>query len=250
MKSNEAYREFSFDLLTTWPCKDGRELDGMLKYVLFANLCFELLCRAPMEWTDEHDVLMLREMIVSDVFSFKKGSVSRGDAWDSIAEKLNQIDSPQFRIKDKRGVRERWVLLRRKFRSKIREEEAASGVIVEDLIEKEALIEELIEREDTIEPDDNRLSIQQDKDKAEDIRKKAMESMELEETKKRKLSRGTTDEDQPTTSGRKRCAQPLVDFLRENANAERELRQQELDIKRKEQEKQQETMQAMMLQQQ
>ena len=53
-----------------------------------------------MEWTDQHDVLMLREMIVSDVFSFKKGSVSRGNAWDSIAEKLNQIDSPQFRIKD------------------------------------------------------------------------------------------------------------------------------------------------------
>ena len=42
-----------------------------------------------------------------------------------------------------------------------------------------------------------------------------------------------------------------MDFLRENANAERELRQQELDIlKRKEQEKQQETIQAMMLQQQ
>ena len=201
-----------------------------------------------MEWTDEHDVLMLREMIVSDVFSFKKGSVGRGDAWDSIAEKLNQIESPQFRIKDKRGVRDRWVLLRRKFRSKIREEEAASGVDVEDLTEKEVLIEELIEREDTVKPDDNRLSVQQDKDKAEDIRKKAMESMG--ETKKRKLSRGTTDEDQPTTAGRKRCAQPLVDFLRENANAERELRQQELDIKRKEQEKQQETMQAMILQQQ
>ena len=75
-----------------------------------------------------------------------------------------------------------------------------------------------------------------------------MESMR--ETKKLKLSRGTTDKDQPTTSGRKRRAQPLVDFLRENANAERELRQQELDIKRKEQEKQQETIQAMMLQQQ
>ena len=91
------------------------------------------------------------------IFSFKKGSVSRGDAWDSIAEKLNQIDSPQFRIKDKRGVRERWVLLRRKFRSKIREEEAASGVVVEDLTEKEVLIEELIEREDTIKPAVNHL---------------------------------------------------------------------------------------------
>ena len=70
------------------------------------------------------------------------------------------------------------------------------------------------------------------------------------ETKKRKLSRGTTDEDQPTTSGRKRCAKPLVDFLRENATSEGELRQQELEIKRKEQEKQQETIQAMMSQQQ
>ena len=189
---------------------------------------FYTLCRAPREWTDEHDVLMLREMIVSDVFSFKKGSVGRGDAWDSIAEKLNQIDSPQFRIKVKRGVRDRWILLRRKFRSKIREEEAASGVVVEDLTEKEVLIEELIEREDTIKPDDNRLSVKQDKDKAEDVRKKAMESKG--ETKKRKLSRGTTDEDQPTISGRKRCAQPLVDFLRKNANAEREPRQQELDI--------------------
>ena len=75
-----------------------------------------------------------------------------------------------------------------------------------------------------------------------------MESMG--ETKKRKLSRGATDEDQPTSSGRKRRAQPLVNLLRENANAERELRQQELNIKRKEQEKQQEKIQAMMLQQQ
>ena len=91
---------------------------------------------------------------------------------------INQIDSPQFRSKDKREVTERWVLLRRKFRSKIREEAAASGVVVEDLTEKEVLIEELIERQDTIKPDDN-LSVQQtnDKDKAEDIRKKAMESM-------------------------------------------------------------------------
>ena len=86
-----------------------------------------------MEWTDQHDVLLLREMIVSDVFSFTKGSVSRENVWDSIAKKLNKIDSPQFRIKDKsdkREDRERWELLRRKFKSKNREEEAASGIAV------------------------------------------------------------------------------------------------------------------------
>ena len=95
-------------------------------------------------------------MIVSDVFSFKKGSVSRRNAWDSIAEKLNLIDSPQFRIKDKRGVRERWELLRRKFNSKNREEETASDIAFEDLIEKEALIKELITREETAKPDEKK----------------------------------------------------------------------------------------------
>ena len=110
-------------------------------------------------------------------------------------------------------------MLRRKFSSKIRQEEAVSGVVVEDLTEKEVLIEELIEREDIIKPDDSRLSVQQKNDQDKDTREKTMEGMG--ETKMRKLSRGTTDEDQPTNSGRKRCAQPLVDFLRKM------LRQQE-----------------------
>lgn len=69
-----------------------------------------------MEWT-EHDVSMLREMVVSDVFAFKKGSVIRREAWNSIAEKLNQFNFPMFRIKDKRGVRQRWGLRKRKFKS-------------------------------------------------------------------------------------------------------------------------------------
>lgn len=55
-----------------------------------------------MERNDEHDVLMLRKMVFSDVFSLKKGSVSRGDEWDYIAEMLNEIDAPQSRIKDKK----------------------------------------------------------------------------------------------------------------------------------------------------
>ena len=201
-----------------------------------------------MEWTEQHDVLMLREMMVSDIFLFKKGSVSRGVAWDSIAEKLNQSDSPKFRIKDKRGVRERWLLLRRKFKSKERMEELASGIAVDDLTEKEVLIEELIEKEETI----GTLPIQQkkDKDAAEDIRKKAMESMG--ETRKRKSSGGSTDDDQPRErkTPTKRCAQPLIDFLQDKTNADRELRQQELEIKKKEQENQQEMIQSMMLQQQ
>ena len=41
------------------------------------------------------------------------------------------------------------MLLSKKFTKKIREEENASGIAVNDLREKEALIEELVSREDT-----------------------------------------------------------------------------------------------------
>lgn len=58
-----------------------------------------------MEWTDEHAMLMLSEMIVSDVFSFKKGSVGQGDAWDSITEKVNHENSGQ------RSERRRWLVV-------------------------------------------------------------------------------------------------------------------------------------------
>jgi len=37
-----------------------------------------------MQWTDDHDILLLREMIASKLFQFKKGSLDRGKIWKSI----------------------------------------------------------------------------------------------------------------------------------------------------------------------
>ena len=31
-----------------------------------------------MEWTDDKDVILLREMLVSDLFTYKKGTTERG----------------------------------------------------------------------------------------------------------------------------------------------------------------------------
>ena len=44
-----------------------------------------------MGWTDQHDVLMLREMIVSDVFSFKE----RKRQPKECVEFESDLDSPQ-----------------------------------------------------------------------------------------------------------------------------------------------------------
>lgn len=200
-----------------------------------------------MEWTEEHDVLLLREILGSNVFVVKKGSPARGLAWEAIVESLNKIDSPKFQLKDRRAVGERWVLLRKKFTKKMSEEEKESGISVDDLTEREALIEELVSREDTATADADFASKQQDKDKetAEDIRKKAMET--LRETKKRKSEK---DASPKRRKSGQRCAQPLVDFLREKADADREVRRQELDMKKKEQENQQQVMQSLLQEQQ
>ena len=221
-------------------------LHSYQNYALCFTSRFPLFHSRPMEWSEEHDVLFLREMLARNVFGTKKGSPTRGMAWEAIVDSLNEIHSPKFQLKDKKAVRERWNLLRKKFSKKMSEEEKASGISVEELTEKESLIEELVEREDTIQAKAESASKQQLKDNetAEDIRKKVMES--LKETKTR-----NSDEGGASPKRRKsRRAEPLVDFLREKAAADREIRQQELRAKQQEQESQQQMMKAMMLQQQ
>ena len=127
-----------------------------------------------MEWTDDHDILLLREMIASELFQFKKSSPNRGKIWESVQERLNKLDNPKFVIKEKRGVRDRWNLLQAKFKRMQREELQASGIDCE-LSEKDALIEELCEKEDSFSAKDKKKS--DDKEAAEEIRKKAMERM-------------------------------------------------------------------------
>ena len=211
-------------------------LHSYQNYALCFTYRFPLFHSRPMEWSEEH-VLFLREMVARNVFGTKKGSPAPGLAWEAIVDSLNEIHSPKFQLKDKKAVRERWNLLREKFSKKMSEEEKASGISVEELMEKESLIEELVDREDTIHAKAESASKQQLKDEtAEDIRKKAMER--LKETKKR-----NSDEGGASPKRRKsRRAEPLVDFLREKAAA--------LRVKQQEQESQQQMIKNMILQQQ
>jgi len=53
-----------------------------------------------MEWSEEHDVLFLREMLARNIFGAKKGSPARGLAWEAIVDSVNEIHSPKFQLKD------------------------------------------------------------------------------------------------------------------------------------------------------
>jgi len=126
-----------------------------------------------MEWTEDHDVILLREILASDLFSFKKGSVARGERWES-AEKLTQVRTLSFHLKDKRAVRNRWVLLQRKHKAKMHQEETVSGISVDDMSEIGVLLEELVGKEESLNKvgDAQARKQKEDKSKAEDVRQK------------------------------------------------------------------------------
>ena len=78
--------------------------------------------RSEMEWKEEHDVFLDREILVSQPFKFKETTVERGKIWDEIANRLNNCQTLQFRV-TKRSVRERFKLIKEKFKRKIQDEE-------------------------------------------------------------------------------------------------------------------------------
>ena len=155
-----------------------------------------------------------------------------------------------FHLKGKRAVRDRWVLIQKKYKAKMHQEETASGMSV-DMAEIDVLREELVGKEESLNKvgDTQSRTLKEDKSKAEDIRQKALER--YSETKKRKSTEnGDECDEKPKRQRRSARTEPLVEFMQEKAKTERELRQQELDLRRLEQQQNQQVMVTVLQQQQ
>ena len=73
-----------------------------------------------MVWSTVHDEMLCREILVVDPFTgTKKGTVARGTKWEEVAENLNKIEQVYFKV-DKRAVRDRYNLLSRELRNKLK----------------------------------------------------------------------------------------------------------------------------------
>ena len=46
--------------------------------------------------SEDHDILFLRKVLVSDLFLYRKSSIEQGKVWDDIADKLNALDYPKL----------------------------------------------------------------------------------------------------------------------------------------------------------
>ena len=188
-----------------------------------------------MEWTQECDLLLLQEIVMSQPYKFKPSTRDRGQVWEGITARLNATELFHDRLRNKRAVRDRYQLLSKKFKNKMAEEERASGISPE-MTETDKLLEQIVEQFEESERDAGEQSEKNDQNKenerkkTEEMRNRSMEK--LGETQKRKA---TAEDGQQTTSRKRSSGSETLVYLREKAEREFELRQEELEVKKKEQ---------------
>ena len=149
-------------------------------WILFTKFYLSLppICR-PMEWMSVHFKLLCREVLQMEPYKFKKGNIERGNVWTAIANNLNSVEEIKFRVKQ-RSVRERYDLLYSRFRTKLAQEEKASGISPPEPTEVESVLEEIIERESLALSQvnqSNKAKVDSERMIAEETRKRAMETM-------------------------------------------------------------------------
>lgn len=178
---------------------------------------------------------MCREVLDIEPYQFKLRSPERGKAWETISSHLNATSYPKFRVTP-RSVRDRYNLLTKKFQVRLNKEERASG-ISDDNSELDNLLEEILEKEkaakEKLENDgeDKKKSLANEKAAAEDMRKRALER--VGQTAKRKGKEEGLEAEKSKRKSRKSTGE-AVEYLKERASKEIQLREQELEMRKKE----------------
>jgi len=179
-----------------------------------------------MEWTEQHDNCLCQEILVLEPFKFKKGSIARGQTWEKIANNLNDLELPRFRV-TKRAVRERYSLLSEKFKAKMKQEEKSSGIET-DLSQVEKGLEEIAEKEtaagEAIENDKKKA----DNAKAVEMRNRALESLGASQKRKQ----NEEEENGARKSKSRRSGGDTVAYLREKNEIVQKWKSEELQLQK------------------
>ena len=101
-----------------------------------------------MVWSEQRDLMLLKEIAAEGVLTKKEKSRERGSGWQTVADNL----CPVFNIElSSRSVRDHYSMLSRKHKARLAREERATGEGGEELTEKEAFLEELMQVEEETE---------------------------------------------------------------------------------------------------
>ena len=188
----------------------------------------------------QHDIALLKEVVLEQPHQHALGSKERGSSWDKISQNLTNEGMKVT----KRSVRKRFTKLYKDFFEKEKKEKRDSGVDVEYNEIQQLLTDyhELIldwEKEREGKVDD-------EKAVAEEMRGKATERLSAK--KKRKVEEADSDKEEAGPSRRK-SQRSLVEIMEQSITTSREEKKREMEIKENEL-KQQEQFHGALLQQQ
>ena len=82
-----------------------------------------------MEWTEQKDMMVARQILLCEIFQYRFGSKERGSVWSQIATDVNT--HPGFTV-SQRAVRDRYGILAKKAKKRKREIENGTGISPED----------------------------------------------------------------------------------------------------------------------
>lgn len=181
---------------------------------------------SPMRWTEEHDITFVREILLYEPYNYRKGSVERKGIWQQIADALNIIEEPSFRV-NARSVRDHLNSLLEHFKKKINAEERASGISPEET-ELDIALQDIMERLDEAEEEQSKQTANKkakqegDMQKAKEMRKRSLET--FSETKDRSMEENCSKRSRNNGS-------ETIAYLKEKAAMEVQLRKEELQQK-------------------
>ena len=125
--------------------------------------------------TEQHNIILYREVVFENPYVYKKGSPQCSETWKRIVDVLNKCASPQFNFAHI-AIRDHINVLVNKYKKKIRAEERASGISPDEPSKLDGLIQQITALEESS-PIDTCSKDKADKGKAEDARMKAMERL-------------------------------------------------------------------------
>ena len=189
----------------------------------------------------QHDIALLKEVVLEQPHQHALGSKERGSSWDKISQNLTNEGMKVT----KRSVRKRFTKLYKDFLEKEKKEKRDSGVDVEYNEIQQLLTDyhELIldwEKEREGKLDD-------EKAVAEEMRRKATERLSAK--KKRKVEEADSDKEEAGPSRRK-SQRSLVEIMEQSITTRREEKKREMEIKENELKQQEQFHGALMRQQQ
>ena len=203
-----------------------------IKVYLFATI-FLSYSRKRMKRTNDHDIILLREILLFEPWNYKYGSKERGHCWERISESLNQLKDICFKV-TQRSVQDHYQTLEKAYKKQRREEDKQSGISPEET-EVDVALADIIERFEESQKIHQEISEKQKKKteedaaKAEEMRRKSLET--FGETMKRK---SIEQDENPSTSKRRNTGSDTLKFLQEKTESEIAIRQQEIELRREE----------------